>query len=128
MATDRKYGKITLENGSIGEDEPVFVFRAQDVHTPEVIKYYLQRCRDGGSPEHHLKLIEQGLYDVKRWQNTEGNTVKTPTSNWTRDDPAQPPTSSDNADQPLASAESTPANVEGEIVDLEKGDYGLGDM
>lgn len=30
MGQDLKYGKITTEHGSIPEDEPVFVLRAQD--------------------------------------------------------------------------------------------------
>lgn len=30
MAIDTKYGDVTTETGSIGEDEPVFVLRGQD--------------------------------------------------------------------------------------------------
>jgi hypothetical protein len=37
MAVDKKYGRVTLENGSIGEDEPVVVFRAQDVVLPRLL-------------------------------------------------------------------------------------------
>lgn len=36
MAVDRKYGRVTLERGTIGEDEPVVVFRAQDKMLPEL--------------------------------------------------------------------------------------------
>lgn len=100
MGFDKKYGIVTTENVDIPDDEPVFLFRGRDVHTPEVIKYYLQRCRDGGSPQAHLDSITAGLYDVKKWQNTEGNRVRTPgtpelTTRRETDDADQSPTGAD---------------------------------
>lgn len=87
MGYDKKYGIVTTEHVDIPDDEPVFLFRARDVHTPEVIKYYMQRCRTGGCPQGHLDLVEQGLKDVKTWQNTEGNVVKNPTSGFSVEPP-----------------------------------------
>lgn len=57
MAYDRKYGKVTTEFGNIGEDEPVVVFRAQDVLLPKVLAYYHLFCMKIGSPRFHLNLI-----------------------------------------------------------------------
>lgn len=37
MAIDLKYGRVTLENADIGEDEPVVVFRARDALLPKVL-------------------------------------------------------------------------------------------
>jgi hypothetical protein len=34
VAVDRKYGRVTTERGTIGEDEPVIVFRAQSSSWP----------------------------------------------------------------------------------------------
>jgi hypothetical protein len=47
MARDLKYGRVTLEHGTIGDDEPVL--------------------REG-SPEKHLKGIEAARADVEEWQ------------------------------------------------------------
>ena len=38
MAVDKKYGNIRIHG--IPEDEPVFVFRAQDIFVPLVLAYY----------------------------------------------------------------------------------------
>ncbi len=50
MAIDNKYGKVTLEHGTIGEDEPVVVFRATDSFLPKLLAYYHSFCLRGGSP------------------------------------------------------------------------------
>ena len=68
MAIDRKYGRVTLERGDIGEDEPVVVFRAQDKLLPTVLDYYRMLCRDHGSPEHHLDGIAETRRVVVDWQ------------------------------------------------------------
>jgi hypothetical protein len=57
MAIDTKYGRVTTERGTIGEDEPVVVFRAQDELLPKVLAYYHQLCLEEGSPRHHLDGI-----------------------------------------------------------------------
>ena len=38
MAIDAKYGKVSIKG--IPEDEPVFIFRAQDMLAPLVLAYY----------------------------------------------------------------------------------------
>jgi len=57
MALDGKYGRVTLERGDIGEDEPVVVFRAQDALLPKVLDWYATECLKAGSPRHHVDLV-----------------------------------------------------------------------
>lgn len=68
MAIDGKYGRVTLESGTIGEAEPVVVFRAQDAILPQLLEHYRDLCSDAGSPEHHLASIGQRIADIRSWQ------------------------------------------------------------
>lgn len=87
MAIDAKYGRVTLEHGSIGEDEPVVVFRATDKLLPKVLAYYNTWCLLAGSPKRHLDLIFLSLQKVLEWQKT--NPTRVPNSEasaeWMRD-------------------------------------------
>lgn len=78
MAIDNKYGKVTLERGTIGEDEPVVVFRAQDALLPKVLAYYHLFCLREGSPQNHLDNILLARNRVMHWQ--ENNPSKIPSS------------------------------------------------
>lgn len=68
MPIDSKYGRVTVENGSIGDDEPVVVFRAQDALLPKLLKVYRYFCELAGSPERHLTKIDDAAFTVKDWQ------------------------------------------------------------
>lgn len=83
MAIDLKYGKVTLEHGTIGEDEPVVVFRATDRFLPKVLAYYHLFCLKGGSPRRHLDLILNSRDKVLSWQLT--NKIRTPSSEASRE-------------------------------------------
>lgn len=50
MAIDSKYGKVTLEKGTIGEDEPVFVLRAKDRLSPALLQQYILLCLETRTP------------------------------------------------------------------------------
>lgn len=78
MAIDSKYGRVILEKGTIGEDEPVVVFRAQDRTLPKLLKVYRYFCDLAGSPERHLSAIDDAAAVVKTWQ--ENHFTKTPSS------------------------------------------------
>lgn len=78
MAYDAKYGRVTLERGTIGENEPVVVFRAQDALLPKVLMYYHLFCLKAGSPPRHLAVILGALSNVQAWQKT--NATKMPSS------------------------------------------------
>ena len=68
MGVDSKYGRVTTERGTIGYDEPVVVFRAQDQLLPKLLKVYKILCELAGSPEHHIALIHETAMTVKEWQ------------------------------------------------------------
>jgi hypothetical protein len=78
MAIDNKYGRVTLEKGTIGEDEPVVVFRAQDKLLPKLLKVYRYFCELAGSPQRHLTAIDEAAWRVKYWQTD--HPTKTPSS------------------------------------------------
>jgi hypothetical protein len=80
MAIDRKYGHVTTEHGTIGEDEPVVVFRSQDKLLPKLLKIYRFLCELAGSPAHHLAAIDDATRDVNAWQLAHGSKVRVPTS------------------------------------------------
>lgn len=78
MAYDRKYGRVTLENSTIGEDEPVVVFRAQDKLLPQVLDFYATLCGAAGSPENHINMVGLARRYVAAWQ--EDHHTQVPTS------------------------------------------------
>ena len=78
MAKDLKYGNVILEYGDVGVDEPVFIFRAQDKLTPEVLRHYLGICATQGSPPRHLRNIIDNIVVIETWQKD--NFTKIPES------------------------------------------------
>jgi hypothetical protein len=68
MPIEHKYGRVTTERGTIDEDEPVVLFRAQDKLLPSVLKEYLALCTKNGSPPKHLRGIEETWRRVVKWQ------------------------------------------------------------
>ena len=70
MAVDGKYGRVTLEHGTIGEDEPVVVFRARDALLPKLLGYYWNFCKAAGSPQRHLDMISKRIDEIDAWQDT----------------------------------------------------------
>lgn len=78
MAIDSKYGHVTLERGTIGADERVVVFRAQDRLLPAVLDFYLAVCAKEGSPQQHLDAILDAKASVVEWQSN--NPTQTPQS------------------------------------------------
>lgn len=78
MAIDMKYGRVTIERGTIGDDEPVIVLRAQDRLVPDLLKVYEILCTLAGSPLHHIEAIRDSALEIKAWQA--GHLTKTPSS------------------------------------------------
>lgn len=68
MGIDRKYGRVTLEHGTIADDEPVFVLRAQDALAERVLRHYANLCRDAGSPPKHVFGIGEAAGEFLNWQ------------------------------------------------------------
>ncbi len=48
MGFDGKYGKIRTEKGSIPEDEPIFLLRAQDIFAGFIVRMYSELRRSAG--------------------------------------------------------------------------------
>jgi hypothetical protein len=84
MAIDLKYGKVTMEKGDVGEDEPVIVFRSQDILLPKLLAYYLLLCLKAGSPRHHLNAIMNAREAIMNWQKNHHTQV--PRSDSLRDE------------------------------------------
>jgi hypothetical protein len=78
MAIDNKYGRVILERSTIGEKEPVVVFRAQDKLLPKVLDIYRFLCEIAGSPPRHLELISDSAEKIRAWQQE--NFTQTPQS------------------------------------------------
>jgi len=78
MGVDSKYGRVTTEFGTIGENEPVVVFRAQDALLVKMLMYYHLFCLKAGSPRRHLSGILDAIDNVRNWQAS--NPTKTPQS------------------------------------------------
>lgn len=76
MPIEYKYGRVTTERGTIGEDEPVVLFRAQDKLLPAVLKAYLALCTSHGSPPEHVRRIEETWHKIIQWQTA--NKTKVP--------------------------------------------------
>ena len=57
MGYDRKYGIVSTQFGNIGADEPVVVFRAQDVTLPAVLLSAAQKAMKAGSPARHVEIF-----------------------------------------------------------------------
>jgi len=78
MAIDNKYGRVHLERGTIGDDEPVVVFRAQDGMLPYLLTSYRTLCELADSPARHLDGIDAARERVVAWQRE--NYSQTPQS------------------------------------------------
>lgn len=84
MAIDLKYGRVTMEKGDVGEDEPVIVFRSQDSLLPRLLGYYHLICVEAGSPQHHLTAISRARENIVNWQKD--HYTKVPSSDSLREE------------------------------------------
>lgn len=69
MPIDQKYGRVEVERGTIGEDEPVVVFRARDAALLPTLQFYRNVCLEAGSPAHHIDLLGRAMSAVAQWQH-----------------------------------------------------------
>jgi hypothetical protein len=67
MAMDLKYGKVTFEKGAIGEDEPVFVLRAQDACAIHTMEWYRDLAKKAGCPDGHIYNTEEAVRAFDAW-------------------------------------------------------------
>lgn len=77
MAIDQKYGKVTTEFGTIGEHEPVVVFRGRDVLLPRLLELYARECEAAGAPKRHINLVRVVERTIVEWQGSHGSQLPT---------------------------------------------------
>ena len=65
MAIDAKYGKVSIKG--IPEDEPVFIFRAQNMLTPLVLAYY-RDLREAMGDHNVVERIEHQRRRFLTWK------------------------------------------------------------
>lgn len=76
MAFEGKYGRVSFSKpNSIGEDEPVIVFRARDPLLLPLLEYYRDLCIRAGTPERHLRAVADGVKGIEEWQLTHATQV-----------------------------------------------------
>ena len=68
MGYDRKYGRVTFERGTIGDDEPVFVVRACDAAAPAALRAYAHVAAQHGGNEEMVRRVLERAEQVARWQ------------------------------------------------------------
>ncbi len=85
MGYDRKYGKVTTEFGNIGEDEPVVVFRAQDLTLPSVLENAWNIAKNMGAPERHIEILKNTQKTVMKWQQDNIEKTRIPNSESSKD-------------------------------------------
>lgn len=81
MATDAKYGRITVERepgNPLGVDEPVFLLRARDVTSGATLAEYRAQSEAYGSPAEHLAALDDVILAFARWQDAHPESVKVP--------------------------------------------------
>lgn len=76
MGRETKYGRVTFERGTIGEDEPVFVLRGQDPYGPDAIRAYALICQDHGCAPEHVAAVREAADEMDAWQREHPTWVK----------------------------------------------------
>lgn len=83
MAVDAggKYESVTVDTGDhspIGEDEPVFMLRAQDALAADAIRHYIELCKSVDRPPVHIENSVRALEHIEDWQSAHPDLVKYP--------------------------------------------------
>lgn len=66
MSSTKKEGVSSLEKA--GDDEPVFVLRAQDMLAPELVREWVFRARINGVPEEKVAEARRIADAMEDWQ------------------------------------------------------------
>lgn len=60
------------------EDEPFFIFRAQDKNSPSVLMAYEHACSGAGCGLEHMARIGEARKEFTKWQTKHSLKVKVP--------------------------------------------------
>jgi hypothetical protein len=86
---DPKYVTGPIVNSATGEaipaDEPVFLFRARDIHAVTVLEFYGELINDDPEcdSEHHIAVLRR-IEDFYNFRHTQGDRMKRPDTDLTR--------------------------------------------
>jgi homoaconitase/3-isopropylmalate dehydratase large subunit len=75
---DAKYGEVFLSNKSVNPGEPVFVLRAQDAYSVEMLQVYLSACRNARLSDEHIAAVVNSGQAFNRWRHEHRALVKFP--------------------------------------------------
>lgn len=81
MGVDSKYGVAVTDvegHSPIGEDEPIFIFRAQDANSVPALEAYAEKCIEKGTSSAHLEAIGSSIDNFRRWQEENRDKVRLP--------------------------------------------------
>lgn len=82
---DQKYvtsGDITKLDGTpVPDDEPLFLFRAQDKLLSAVLDHYVELCKQAGSPPEGIADLQAYVDEIKKWQADHPERTRIPLSN-----------------------------------------------
>jgi len=62
----------------IGDDEPIFILRAQDKTAPDCVEDWAKGALTAGSPSAKVYGAMQTMIDMMAWQHHNGRKVKVP--------------------------------------------------
>ena len=57
MPQESKYGAVTTERGTLKENEPVFILRAQDLLAPDAIAFYAELRKKAGDTKGAIECL-----------------------------------------------------------------------
>ena len=69
------YNRIQDPEGKIGEDEPVFLIRAQDRNAPLVVEYWAEMAELLGADQDIINLARQHAARMRQWQIKHGDKI-----------------------------------------------------
>lgn len=81
MARDAKYGLVLVEKtpgNPLGDDEPVFLLRARDVTSVDVLKEYQRQSVLLSADPTHVRSLDNVISNFKAWQDENPELVKVP--------------------------------------------------
>lgn len=80
MGYDTRFGNVRTQHEDIPEDEPVFMVRARDTLSIDVIATYMMRSIQSGSSKEHLRMVMGALEEFRYWQEHHPEEMHVPDS------------------------------------------------
>jgi len=60
----------------IPDDEPIFILRAQDVEAMEIVHYYSDNYRTGGTSKEFLRSLDEKVNEWETWRDKNQDVLK----------------------------------------------------